>query len=191
MNSTSATPQERVSRRRTTARFGCVNFPVEDPRYHSTGEGGMFVKLVVTDDRDYDESDWTICCGVAVVDHRSEEFVGDDQAQAPQLPPLSSEDSPEKSLTTLQAHDATYRAWEERHFPSLYADDDQTYGKYVSRGYLAALVLANTGWSGYSDETGYWCCTYDDLTAEGKALYASLQALYPGCQLHLLTFLDT
>jgi len=57
---------------------------------------------------------------------------------------------------------------------------------------LAALVLGTTGWSGWHEADGrYWECRFDDLSAEGKALYRQIEALYPGCELHLLTFLDT
>jgi hypothetical protein len=64
--------------------------------------------------------------------------------------------------------------------------------RYISRPYLAAIVLGTTGWSGWhTSEERYWSCTFEDLTPEGKALYRMLAQLYPGCTLHLLTYLDT
>ena len=171
--------------------FGAVAFPVDNPTWRNSGEGGMFVKLVVVDDRDYDDSDWTICCGVSVSDLKSEELVGDDQLDPPALR-FEEGEAPEEALQALDEHDRAARAWEERHFPSLNDEAAKGHGRYLSRNYLAAVTLGNTGWSGFSDALErYWHCTHDDLTSEGKALYASFQKLYPGCTLHLLTFLDT
>lgn len=153
----------------------------------------MFVKLVVVDDRDYAESDWTICCGAGVYDVLTEQLVGDDREAPPDWAP-SPEASPEEALAQMQAHEKAHRNWEARHFPNLH-DGDQSLEsgeRFRSRDYVACLLLGITGWSGYDDEAGrYWACTPEALTAEGKALYEQLQALYPGCTLHLLTFLDT
>jgi hypothetical protein len=57
---------------------------------------------------------------------------------------------------------------------------------------LAVIILGSTDWSGWNESKGrYWTCKFDDLTEEGKALYKQIEALYPRCELHLLTFLDT
>lgn len=147
---------------------GWVNFPINDARFQNTGEGGMFVKLVVCDDRDYDDR-FGVCCGVHVIDMMSESLIADDRY------PLDDDDD--------------YRRMESFHFPHLKSND---FFRYNSREYLAAIVLGSTDWSGWDDERGdYWSCTFDDLSDEGKALYRQLEALYPGCTLHLLTFLDT
>jgi hypothetical protein len=182
---------ERVSRRRTSAQHGYVNFPVNDERLRSTGEGGMFVKLVVVDDREYDDTPWTICCGAGITDHLTEQMVGDDQAEAPRLELAKPDESAEQALAAIQAHDAAHKAWEGRHFPFL-DDEDQSEGKYRSRQYLASMLLGITGWSGYDDaKEAYWRCTRDDLSDDGKALVTQLERLYPNCTIHLLTFLDT
>ena len=179
------------SRRRTTARHGFVNFPIDDPRFRNSGEGGMFVKLVVVDDRDYDKSDWTICCAPGITDHLGESLIADDQAPRPILD-IDEGSSPEHALEVIAAHDVKDRAWVERHFPRAHQTDEDPFGAYTSRPYLAALMLGITGWSGFDEAVSeYWCCSHDSLTDEGRALYAQLQALYPGCTLHLLTYLDT
>lgn len=64
--------------------------------------------------------------------------------------------------------------------------------RQLSRPYLASIVLGSTVWSGWNDEIKeYWHCTFEDLNPEGQTLYRQIEALYPGCDLHLLTFLDT
>lgn len=44
--------------RRSKTTNGFVNFPVNDPQWSNSGEGGMYITLVVEDSRD-----WMICCG--------------------------------------------------------------------------------------------------------------------------------
>jgi len=180
------------SRRRTTARFGYVNFPVDSTEFRNSKEGGMFVKLVVVDDRDYDDTPWTICCGADVYDHKTESLVGDDQVPVPSSVPLVVDPTPDQAKAWLEAEQTAHQKWEERHFPSLHDNSDATFGRFVSRPYRAAMLLGVTGWSGFNDKTDeYWHCRFEDLTEEGKALYRQIQALYEGCALHLLTFLDT
>lgn len=41
--------------RRSNATSGWVRFPVDDPAWKSSGEGGMLVKLVVCDNREFGE----------------------------------------------------------------------------------------------------------------------------------------
>ncbi len=180
-------------RRRTNAMSGWVRFPVDSADYRSTREGGMFVKLVVVDDQPYDTSAWTVCCGVSVTDVLSESFVGDDQAEVPGEVTDTSDLEGEALLALLARHDELHKAWESRHFPNLHEAEPATSSieRYLSRGYLASVVLGATGWSGHSQEHGYWRCTFEDLTPQGQELYRQMQALYPGCKLHLLTFLDT
>lgn len=145
----------------------------------------MVVKLVVAEPVSKVHS-WAMCAGAEVVNLLSEPLLHDDQL-APPDPPVEY-----KSLEDMERADAEMHAWEERHFPNLYAKDADAYQRYLSQPYLAALVLGTTGWSGKHVATGeLWHCTVNDLTEEGKTLYESLQRLYPGCTLHLLTFLDT
>lgn len=171
--------------RRSTAVTGWVNFPVNDPQWVNSMEGGMVVKLVVCDNREFDNQ-FAVCCGGSVSDLLSECFVGDDRRPKPT--PLASYDTVE----AVRAEQAAMAEWEEYHYPRL--NDEQAEGaeRYLSRDYLAAVVLGTTGWSGWNPLTEQgWHCQFADLTAEGQALYWQLEALYPGCEIHLLTYLDT
>lgn len=173
-------------KRRSTEVSGCVNFPVNEPAWSNSNEGGMVVKLVVTDDRDFDVQ-WGKCCGAATYDVLTEVLLGDDKR-----PPPGKKGSYETTADLLNEQTA-FGEWESYHFPHLHAvDKDLGSDRYLSREYLATLVLGSTGWSGWSEETkDYWTCTFEDLTEEGKAAYRQLESLYPGCELHLLTYLDT
>lgn len=180
------------SRRRTNAISGCVRFPVDSTEYTSTREGGMFVKLVVVDDLPYDQSPWTVCCGVSVTDVLSESFVGDDLEDMPSDDTDFSALEGQALLDAMKRQDEAHHAWESRHWPNLHEPrQDSSIEQYLSRNYQASMVLGATGWSGHSGTHGYWRCTFDDLTPEGQALYRQLESLYAGCKLHLLTFLDT
>lgn len=171
--------------RRSNVVSGWVNFPVGEPGWKNTNEGGMVVKLVVCDNREFD-AQFGVCCGASVTDILSEVFVGDDCRPKPL--PLESYDSVE----AVQAEQNAIRAWESYHFPRIGDDAAEGVSQYLSRDYLAALVIGTTGWSGWHEAEGRgWQCQFDDLTIEGKQLYRQLEALYPGCVLHLLTFLDT
>lgn len=171
--------------RRSTAVSGCVNFPVNDCAWTNTKSGGMVVKLVVCDNQEFD-SQFGVCSGAQVVDILAESFVGDDQLPKPLTPDGYT------SAAEVIAEQKAVAAWERYHFPCLYSDTADATERYLSRDYLAALVLGSTGWSGWNEvEQRTWECRFDDLTPEGKALYRQLEALYPGCTLHLLTFLDT
>ncbi len=170
--------------RRSIAQSGWVAFPVSDPAWKNSGEGGMLVKLVVCDNREFD-AQFGECCGVSVTDVLQESFVGDDQRPKP-----VSRDGCD-SLEDLQAEQVARAAWQAYHFPHA-NDSGGGVEQFLSRSYLASLVLGSTGWSGWHEgEERYWECRFDDLTVEGKALYEQLKALYPGCDVHLLTFLDT
>lgn len=171
--------------RRSNAVSGWVNFPVNDSTWKNSKEGGMVVKLVVCDNRDFDDQ-FGVCSGAHVVDMLAESFVGDDRRPKPA--------SPENydSVEAVQAGQKAFADWEAYHFPNLNEKSASGVERFQSRGYLAALVLGTTGWSGWSDaEQRTWECRFDDLTEEGKALYRQLEKLYGGCELHLLTFLDT
>ena len=150
------------SRRRTSAVVGYVNFPMD--RIESTKEGGCFVRLVVLDVEDHREK-WVPCCGGYQYFRYDECFLGDDQYVPPATPPEGNN---------------AFR-WK---YYSLYNDGD--FEQWVSVNVLAVLTIGATGWS-----SGEWRCTYADLTPEGKALYDSLQNLYPGREVRLLTYLDT
>jgi hypothetical protein len=138
----------------------------------------MVVKLVVCDNRELDDQ-FSVCCGGHVTDLLNESLVGDDRRPQP---------SAEAVLEEQKAIDD----WNEYHFPSMHDADGRDIGRYLSRGYLAVIVMGTTGWSGWNESEGrYWQCEFDDLSDDGKALYRQIEKLYPGCELHLLTFLDT
>jgi len=116
----------------------------------------------------------------------SESLVGDDRRAMPI--PRKSYNTPEDVVSDMVARDE----WESYHFP--YAADSTVDGveRYLSRGYLAVVTLGTTGWSGWRESEGQaWVCTVADLTEAGRSLYDQMAHLYPGCDLHLLTFLDT
>lgn len=172
-------------KRRTSAVSGWVNFPVDAPAWKSSREGGMVVKLVVCDNRAFDDQ-FGICCGASVIDMLTESFVGDDRR--PQPEPLESFDSVE----AVRAEQQAFLDWEAYHFPRIGDSAAEGADQFLSRSYLAVMVMGSTGWSGVHKESGqYWQCTFDDLSEEGKSLYCQFEQLYSGCELHLLTFLDT
>lgn len=175
--------------RRSTHMAGCVAFPVNDPCWPTTGEGGMFVKLVVVNNAGPNGADdVAVCCGAQVFDVLVEVLVGDDKRPKPVLGVST---TVEEILAEVQQRDD----WQAYHFPQL--ADARAPGTgacidpYLSRDYMASIVMGSTGWSGCNADGDYWTCTVDDLTDEGKALYQQMAALYPGATLHLLTFLDT
>lgn len=184
------------SRRRSEETNGYVNWPINDPKYVNSREGGMFVYLVVVEDtgRPLSES-WMRCCGGYFCVDYNEVLVGDDA-----------------HLTTQEAH--------RYHFPEFYSShltfeeqmesarkhaetgvfEPQPENGYRSTAYLAVINLGSTGWSGwrigddgekYGPGCGYFVCKFEHLTPDGKALYNSIQKLYPGCQLYIQTWLDT
>ena len=176
--------------RRSTEKNGWVNFPVDHPDWKNTKEGGMFVKLVVCDDRDFDDQ-FGVCCGVNVWDRVTEQLIADDQRPMPEYTlGLEHYASEEEFIQAFEEEVRKKREWEEYHFPYINEKNSSDLS-YTSRPYLASIVMGSTGWSGYSDGVGLWHCTYNDLTEEGKTLYNTLQKLYDGCTIHLLTFLDT
>ena len=176
--------------RRSTHTNGWVNFPVDHPEWQNTNEGGMFVKLVVCDNRNFDNR-FGICCGVNVWDQITEQLIADDRRPMPEdcfgLEHYANE---EEFVRAYDDEVRKKREWEEYHFPYI-NEKHPTDRSYTSRPYLASIVMGSTGWSGYRDGVGLWHCGYNDLTEEGRALYDNIARLYPSCNLHLLTFLDT
>lgn len=175
-------------KRRSNNKNGWVNFPVDDPSWHNTQEGGLFVKLVVCDDREYNDR-FGICSGVFVHDRLSELLIADDKRPLPKSDFKKSDFlNQEEYAAACENYYADLSRWEEYHYPAL---NDKEERDYTSRSYLAVIIMGSTGWSGYKADVGLWNCTYNDLTEDGKNLYSSIQKLYPNCTLHLLTFLDT
>lgn len=124
--------------------------------------------------------------GGSVVDLLSESFIGDDRRPKPE--PSARFDS----IEAVEAEQKAFRDWEEYHFPRVGDSSVDGVERFLSRPYLATMVMGTTGWSGWHEEDGrYWQCAFDDLSDDGKSLYRQIEKLYPGCDLHLLTFLDT
>lgn len=188
-----------MSARRTKTVQGYVNFPVND--ISSTQEGGMSVFLVVLDEGDVP------CCVPQAHMMMGESYLRDDLRVPPKGYTQEELDEAEKRKEVGKLLDDEQKArdeYEEFHYPQLNKRDkerankkilskcsEHIYQKYMSRPYAAAVRMGATGWSGYTDKEGYWHCTYNDLTAEGKALYDNLKKLYPDSTLLLQTWLDT
>lgn len=172
-----------VSRRQNAeASVGLVNFPVD--KYENTREGGVLVRLVVFDGMRNNDfyTAFLPCCGGFNQFQLDECFLGDD------LQDLSypADDAMDE---VWQERDAMLAKCTERYFPNLDCEDKESpvyHRRYLSDGFLCVMTLGATGWS-----SGEWLCTFDDLTSEGTALVESLRRLYPGCEIRLLTFLDT
>lgn len=170
--------------RRSNKITGCVNFPILSSEWKSSSEGGLVVKLVVCDDRDFDDQ-FSVCCGAGARDILNEVLLSDD------LRPKPDYTAPE-SIEEWNAQQQAVNAWSSYHFPSTENESVDGVERYLSREYLAVITLGTTGWSGWRElDSRYWSCTFEDLNEDGKSLYMQIKALYPGCSLHLLTFLDT
>ncbi len=157
-----------VSRRRTKEVQGCINFPIDDPKYRCTGEGGMFVRLVVLAEEDGSD---VVCSGG---DHNflyDESFLGDDSGR------------PDR-----EAIDECFPCINDAGIPY-----DEIYRKYASIPCLVTMVIGSTGWSGWTEEDGghYFRATRDYLTPLGWNLYEAVQDAYPGKKIRLQTWLDT
>lgn len=173
--------------RRSDQMAGCVAFPVTDPNWPTSGEGGMVVKLVVLSDVEFDDpANPAVCAGAQVFDVLTEVLVGDDKRPQPECP--STYEAPEAVTAEMDIRNE----WESFHYPALHDVGAKGVETALSRDYLASIVMGSTGWSGHNAEAGeYWTCTFEDLTEAGKALYRQMAAIYPSASLHLLTFLDT
>ena len=186
--------EDGTSRRRTDAANGFVDFPVNREGFHNTGEGGIFVRLVAVDQAEDVYDEWVLCCGGYQEIEYDECLMGDDVH--------------ERDTFTKDGH--LISAVEDFHFPRMREEYEPTpheeeqndvdeatsywndYYKWRSINYLAIITLGSTGWSIYDDtKDEYWLCHYNDLTVQGKALYQSLQELYPTSKLYLQTWLDT
>ena len=147
-------------------------------RIPSTNEGGCFVRLVVLDVADLTEK-WMPCSGGYQRFYYDECFLGDD-LYVPTSPPEN--ESPEELQQYFARRDEDRLKRDLKYYPYI----DSGAREWESTWVLAALTIGATGWS-----SGEWRCTYEDLTPEGKAIYDSMQRLYPGREVRLLTYLDT
>jgi hypothetical protein len=174
-----------ASSRGTLQVEGFVDFPVRSPYLENSGQGGLFVKLVVVEPNE----PLGHCVGVAVTDVLNGCFVADDQRALP--PELDYSGDTEHTAEEMENE---ARAWDEYvgyHYP-LHSDETlEGHVRNLSRPYRAVVVMGSTGWTGTEESGRCWYANVHSLTPEGKALYDSVQKLNPGCTLHLLTFLDT
>ena len=100
--------------RRTNKISGWVNFPVADEKWTSTNEGGLFVILVVADER---KINWVQCCCNYIYVLLGEPFISDD-----------------KIRNTIKIKKGKEERLGEIHFP--HSDDDicnYRLSKYLSR----------------------------------------------------------
>lgn len=178
-------------RRRSENVNGFVNFPIDNPTFTNTGEGGMQVVLVALDkyEEEVSTETWEICFGPSIYMNMSEAFVGDDKRER-----YSIVDSNLETIEEFFEEMNKVVAYDEYHFPYINESDlDDWQTKYGSVPYHTAIRMGTTGWSGWNEEEKhYWKCTYDDLTEDGKALYDMIKKLYgETCVLYLQTWLDT
>lgn len=174
--------------RRSNKVSGFVNFPIDNPEYKSSGEGGMFVRLVVVGK---EGKEWMQCCGGYCDVTYDESFIRDDKRERPEPPNVENYKIQEKFLATLDKEQKDLQEYDEFHFPDMYKQNND-FLKYNSIPYLCAMTIGSTGWSGWNDKKReYWHCTIDDLSEQGKQLYDLVQKLYPNCDLYLQTWLDT
>lgn len=187
-----------MSNRRADKASGFVNFPIGKDDWRNTGEGGMFVNLVV-EQKDHDDNN---CCGMenvvqiaaifteCLIKHGEDEFKTDQFGQERWVN--------EKYEANLKEHFP--KMWEYDYDPASDKNPNTHKNKrkiniweaVVSQPYVAAITIAHTGWSGYSDSRQRpFEATYDDLTYEGRALWALMVKLYPKGKISLLTWLDT
>lgn len=190
----------RETGRRSNEQRGFVNFPTESKEFRNSGEGGMFVFLVVVEPSEIDfDNRWPVCCTNSVVIPLGDGVVGDDQLPEPPLVDYTKIGSKEEMSAAMKAEEANHPSL--FHYPHCYDnrepdETDEGFFKRVDNSipYLAAIMLGSTGWSGWCDRSGNgnWRCTLEDLSEEGRALYELVEKLYGDRgELHLVTYLDT
>lgn len=161
---------------------GFVNFPVNNPAYKDTCEGGLFVRLVIVED---DFRSWMQCCGGQNYYHMDEEFIVDDVRELPKFP----------DSELVEDIEEWYKKWDsyvQLPFPFYKNKSVSSEQQFTSDDSLAVMTIGSTPWSGLNKLTEeYWKCTYNDLTEEGKLLYILLKRTYKNCKIYLQTWLDT
>ena len=182
---------------------GYVNFPVNDQEYKNSGEGGLFVLLVVPDEWPVDFME---CHGNTNYVMYNENLVGADveeecdcdECESLVLVGLERRGVEHYHFPSMDEREFNYRphihdGGKRLHFPLIKVDAPKfNPDPYLSVSYLAIVNLGSTSWSGWNEEKGnYFVCTYNDLNEEGKTLYNSIKTLYPKGKLVLQTWLDT
>jgi hypothetical protein len=159
-----------------------VNFPGVGSGYEDSGEGGLFVMMLVPK-----PEDWQDNCHVDVVtdvrltrpdvcvsvesrelwvpwEHRKSDF--DKQSEAHRV--LTEQGKPELASWAMRA-----RNWDE-----------------FSVSLLASVHMGSSVSSWCHPQDSYWEATTEDLTGEGQMLRVGLKSVF-GIEPLLLTFLDT
>ena len=173
-----------ILHRRTGIMRGMVNFPINDERFKNTGEGGMFVRLVVDNINEYG-GEFMVCCGGNNHVFYDESFIGTDYfPEGYDRPNFNSDEISRREFPRLDK--------EVRVLEYFWKDKLFELEKYMSVPYLVVMTIGSTGWSGYYEKKEqYWRASYADLTDEGKRLYNSIAEAYDGYPIHLQTWLDT
>ncbi len=69
------------------------------------------------------------------------------------------------SVENYQEYQKATDEWERYYFPQLGNEMVKRITQYLSRPFLAVVVLGSTGWSGWHEtEKHYWTCRLEDLT---------------------------
>ncbi len=176
-----------MTARRTTQQRGWVAFPTDR---ENSGEGGMYVQLVVVPHQRTDlEAPWMLCCGSLPQVTLSECLIHDGVNQTPEVPEPPGDAPPEvwKEYIEKLCLPSAAVAFHYPRFATVLQGDLPGDSDYRSIDYLAVITLGSTGWS-----NGEWHCTFADLTLDGKRLYSLMEALYAGKgDVYLMTWLDT
>lgn len=157
--------------RRSTQMRGWVNFPIFNPDYENSNEGGMFVRLMVFDNPK-EKKQFPLCTGNYIFEEFQEVLVGDDKHPMPK-----DEDFIINGVFDVDTHHEAMEEWRDW---------------YKQQNCLASILIGTTGWSGWhTKKKEYFTCDCSYLTVEALRFYPIFYQLYPNCEIHLLTFLDT
>jgi hypothetical protein len=157
-----------------------VSFPAETECLRDSGEGGLFVVMVVPEPEEGVNHNCSVDVQILMtradvcVSSRERDFWAHNSRES------------WNSKTELDQHIAKTGNidWKRWMFHAYSGTD-------LSFPMQAAVHLGSTGMSLYDEHKGsYWNATKEDLTPAGKALYEALKAAY-GVAPVLLTFLDT
>lgn len=174
--------------RRSKEIRGFVNFPVDDLKYKNTNEGGMYIILVVIDRQQSGLRRWYQCCGDYCYLIEPDVLIRDDLHPRPNISNASSIEDFDKERQLNDKYEAKY--WPSTGVKHKMITENMEIAYRLSHPFLCALVIGSTGWSG-ANKDDYWYCKLSDLTKEGKQLYKLIKKLYKGCEVRLLTCLDT
>lgn len=172
------------SAREITSR-GYVRFPSILDYYPSSEGNGMYVRLVVHQDK---QKKWMLCDGGGT--HIIYDGLWLYTPAEPEFPDVTG-----KKISEVEEllHEYQQKAREpaRRQFPSLYIGRDNL-RKGLSIPYLAVMTIGSTNGVWVHRETkDYWRCLLSDLTYEGRSIYNLLSALYPDHYIELQTWMDT